>query len=101
MNGETLRDIGLEQAGSGVSAVALVLWRMKAEMAIITLSLADATFSAEDLRRQVGDPPTPNAIGAIFRWAYKKGMIVPDGVTTANRSSRHASLLRLWRRKQI
>lgn len=98
MNGESLRDAGLPQAGSGVAVASFALWHYKALQAIAHLSLADASFSSEDIRRAIGEPPTPNSMGSIFREAYKRGWIVPDGVTIASRPSRHASLLRTWRR---
>jgi hypothetical protein len=88
----------MERAGSGLPVAPLVSWEDRARYALLSLCLADASFSAEDLRKAAGSPPHPNAIGGIFRWASKKGLIVPDGVTVADRPSRHASLLRMWRR---
>jgi len=98
MTGAELRDAGLDQATSGSSAVLQVLWGEHAAYAILQLALADSSFSAEDLRKAAGEPPTVNAIGAAFRTAYRKGWIRPDGYTLASRPSRHASILRLWRR---
>lgn len=98
MDGTELRDRGLEQAGSGVAVAALVLWEDKARYAILRLCLADSAFTAEDIRKAAGDPPMPNCMGGALQAAYKDGLIRPDGVVTASRPSRHASLLRCWRR---
>ena len=96
--GAELRDAGIEKATDGGSVALQVLWRDKALYCIAKMALADATFDAEDLRRAIGPPPTPNAIGAAFRTAYKKGWIRPVTVRTADRPSRHASLIRTWTR---
>ncbi len=97
MSGETLRDEGLEQAGSGQPVAVLVRWEEKARFAILKLALADCSFNAEDLRRTMGEePPTPNCMGAAFRSAYRRGWIKPDGYMLALRPSRHASILRCW-----
>lgn len=97
MNGEALRDAGLEQAGSGAPVSIMVSWQNRARLALLWLCEAESSFSAEDLRRSVGEPPTPACMGAVFRSAVKDGLIVPDGFTQARRPSRHASLERLWR----
>lgn len=98
MNGEELRDQGMERAGSGQPVGVLVSWQDKARFAILRLCLADANFTADDVRAAAGDPPTPNCLGAVIRLAYKNGLIEPAGFGVATRPSRHASILRLWRR---
>lgn len=97
MSGEALRDQGLEQAGSGAPVSILVSWSDRARIALMWLCEADAAFSAEDLRRAVGEPPTSACMGAVFRSAVKDGLIEPDGFFQARRPSRHASIERLWR----
>ena len=97
-SGEQLRDAGLGQAGSGAPVAVLVSWEEKARFALLTLCLADSSFDAEDLRKAAGEPPSPNCMGAVFRKAFKDGIIRPDGVGIASRPERHASLLRAWRR---
>ncbi len=99
MNGEQLRDEGLEKAGSGLPVASLVSWENRAAFAIYRLCQADSNFSAEDVRRDAGEPPHPNSIGSVFRKAYKAGIIEPAGVGVATRPERHASLIRMWRRR--
>lgn len=98
--GETLRDQGLDRAGSGMPVGVLVSWQDRARLALLWLCEADSSFSAEDLRRQMKNdpPPTPNCLGSVFQSAARDGLIVPDGVDTARRPERHASLIRMWRR---
>ncbi len=98
MTGAELRDKGLEQAGSGGPVAMLAIWVWKAENAILDLCEAESDFTSEDVRRAVGDPPHHNVIGAVFRSMARKGIIVPAGVGIASRPSRHASLIRTWRR---
>lgn len=99
MTGEELRDQGMERAGSGLPVGPFVSWQSRAWLAVLHLCNADAAFCAEDVRRAAGDPPHPNALGAVMRQAYRQGLIVPDSVGVATRPERHASLLRYWRRK--
>lgn len=99
MNGEQLRDEALDRAGSGQPVVPLILWEHSARFAILQLCLADCAFSAEDVRKAAGNPPTPGCMGAAFRSAYRAGLIRPDSVGMATRPERHASLIRYWRRK--
>lgn len=96
--GEVLRDKGTEQAGSGLPVASLVSWEQKARAAIAELIKVESNFTADDVRKIAGDPPTPNAMGAALRLACKRYWIRPVGVTTADRPSRHASLLRVWSR---
>lgn len=99
MTGEALRDAGIEQAGSGVAVALLFLWHAKALDNIALLATAEADFSAEDIRKAIGDPPVSNLMGAVFMEACRKGWIVPAGYGKASRPSRHASIIRYWRGK--
>src|SRR5262249_32625782 len=98
VTGEELRDHGLEQAGSGQPVSVTVSWEQQARYAILRLCLADANWSAEEVRQIAGDPPVPNMMGAAIRMAYLEGLIAPTGFDIATRPSRRASVLRLWRR---
>jgi hypothetical protein len=98
LTGEALRDIGIERAGSGQPVVVEALWREKARAAIVSLAKKSYFFTAEDVRKEAGDPPTPNSMGAALRSAYQAGIIIPASVTIAARPSRHSSLMRSWRR---
>ncbi len=101
MTGQELAARGIEQAGSGHPVSVLVSWQNRARLALLWLCEADSNFSAEDLRRAMKDdpPPTANCVGAVFNSAAKDGLIKPAGYGTATRPERHASLIRMWRRK--
>ncbi len=101
MNGFELRDRGMEQAGSGQPVSVLVSWQDRARICLLWLCEADSNFSAEDLRRCMKDdpPPSPNCVGSVFHSAAHDGLIEPAGVGMAQRPERHASLIRMWRRK--
>jgi hypothetical protein len=71
-------------------------WIELADTVIARLASYGEPFSAEDVRRWAGDPVHPNAVGARFNAAARRGLIVPAGITKATRPDRHASLLRLW-----
>ncbi len=68
-SGAELRDAGLERATNGSAVTLQTLWAERAAYAILQLALADANFTAEDVRRATGPPPTTNAIGSAFRTA--------------------------------
>lgn len=53
----------------------------------------------EDVLAEVGDLPisgSPNYIGGAFLAAKNAGLIVPVGVRSSSRPSRHAGLQRTW-----
>ncbi len=101
MTGQELAARGIEQAGSGHPVASLISWQLRARVALLWLCEADSNFSAEDLRRAMKDdpPPTPNCVGSVFHSAAHDGLIEPAGVGMAQRPERHASLIRMWRRK--
>lgn len=93
--GEHLRDVGmastLEAAGPE--------WAELAFAGIRSLANVGEPFTSETLRDLIGDPPRPNAVGAIFARAAKAGLIVKVGRRPAKRPSLHASELTEWRGK--
>ena len=75
-------------------------WAERADRFLEILALSVFDFTAEDVTAEIGAPPHPNLMGAVFLRASKKGVIVPTGrVVRAERDARHASMLRVWRGK--
>ena len=71
-------------------------WVERADAEILFLARTGIPFSAEDVRRTAGDPVHPNAMGARFNAAARRGLIRKAGVIKADRSERHANEMRLW-----
>ena len=74
-------------------------WSADAVATIIGLSHAQSLVTAEDLAREMREPPHPNAVGAAFSAARSLGFIEASGYTTSNTPSRHHGVIRVWRRK--
>ena len=84
-----LRDQGIAQVDRNTPEG----WKYYADTVIRALSLSGMIFTAEDVRRWLPDPPTPNSMGARFMNAIKKGWIVKIGYTNAKRPDAHARAL--------
>jgi hypothetical protein len=89
---DTVRDVGAQTALDFASE-----WSGAAAKALRTLAAGGSAFSAEDVRDLVGDPPTPNAFGALFLTASRAGLIEPVGIAKSRRIQRHSSWIRMWR----
>jgi len=72
-------------------------WKQTADSVIRTLSLSGMTFTAEDVRKWLPEPPNPNAFGARFMNAIRKGWIEKVGYTNATRPDAHARALAQYR----
>ena len=93
LTGMELRDAGVES----VTEHAPGEWRSAADRVIVQLANAREPFTAEDVRRVVGDPPNhPNAMGARFLEAARAGLIRQVGRVQPARPSRHASTFGAW-----
>jgi hypothetical protein len=73
-------------------------WATDAHRWIAELLFPGVHLTAESLRRAVGDPPNPNAMGAVFRSAARAGLITCTGWQTSKRPERHGAVIREWRR---
>jgi hypothetical protein len=92
--GQELRDRGVER----VLAHEEEVYKHRTLGVIAAFALTGEDFTADDVRAVVGDPPHhPNVLSALFRKARQIGIIVPVGIGTAQRKSRHAGLNRVWR----
>lgn len=94
--GKDLRDEGV----ASVYGHTPESWRSSTQLLIAQLASNGQPFTAEDVREIVGDPPNHhNAMGAQFIGAAKAGLIEKVGYTQPTRSSRHASVMAVWRGK--
>lgn len=73
-------------------------WRERCDAEIARQASNGWTFTAEDIREVVGSPKNhPNAMGARFRRAAQKGVIVVVGFKLGTRPESHARLLRKYK----
>ncbi|MDZ5077900.1 hypothetical protein [Nesterenkonia sp. HG001] len=56
-----------------------------------------AEFTADDLRRMIGEPDHPNWFGSAFNTARIARIIEPVGFTISRARSRHGGVIRTWR----
>ena len=92
--GAELRD----QGAARVSGNTPDEWRNYVDGIIVTMALSGQEFTAEDVRDFSGDPPNhPNAMGARFLSAVKRGTIVRSGFANSRRRSRHAGMIAVYR----
>lgn len=92
--GRQLRDEGM----AAVSAnPANAMWRGQAEDALRVLASAGRPFTAADVVRLAGLPPSHNAVGALFNAAKRAGRIKHTGRWVRSpRKASHARELREW-----
>ncbi len=98
--GGALKELGMLRAKDAADPD----WRSAAEAAIAALAAARnadgelVEFTAEDVRRLVGDPPDhANAMGALFNTAARRRLIVRVGYRKAGRPSLHRHPIAVWR----
>ncbi len=72
-------------------------WVEAARYAIDSFCSIGVPFTAEDVRRVAGDPPTPSAIGALFNAVADEGWIVFVGYEKAHRPEAHGRIIRVWK----
>ena len=100
MNGEQLDLLTLERElrdqGSDAAAAACDAWTVRAWSVLLMLADRRIPFTVDDLRDRVGDPPRPNAMGALTRHGARLGLIEQRGHRQSRRKGRHAGILRLW-----
>ena len=92
---------GRTRMKAGVSAVwnahQRSRWSRLATAAMDSLAFEGMPFTSDDLRERVGDPPTPNLLGAVFSRAAKEGAIARTSeIKTSSRPSAHARRLPVW-----
>lgn len=75
-------------------------WFPDALATITGLAHAQATVTADDLRRELRAPQHPNHIGQAFSAARAAGVIRPVGYRTSNTPTRKNGVLRVWERHE-
>jgi hypothetical protein len=87
------RDVGAALADEAETTA----WRVAVDAAIAQLAERAGTFTAEDVRQIAGDPPShPNAMGARFMAASRRGLIRRVGFREAQRVTLHGHPIALW-----
>lgn len=77
-------------------------WKQAAEAAVIHVARMRATFTADDVWRQLEiatgvETHEPSALGPIFNKLRRQGVIKTTGeFVVSHRASRHAAPLRVW-----
>jgi hypothetical protein len=89
---ERLKAEGMARAAGAVDAD----WRARADRAIVQLAIGGQPFTAEEVRQIAGDPDRPNAFGAVFNTAARRGLIRKVDYQLATRKSRHRNLVTVW-----
>ncbi len=93
MRGAELRDRGVSMVDHSTPDD----WKSACDAVIAAMAASGSEFTAEDVREFAGNPPKPNAMGARFLAARRRGLIRRVGVTNATRSTRHACALMVYR----
>jgi hypothetical protein len=95
-SGAELRDQGMTAAEEAASEQ----WKRRVRYWINLMADYGEEFTAEDVRREAGEPPWAshiNALGSLFHTAARRGIIERAGWTQAKRPSGHARALAVWR----
>lgn len=56
-------------------------------------------FVADDLTDEIGFPAAKSAVGPVFAWAARSGLIERAGVRSSGIRTSHASIVQVWRRR--
>lgn len=73
-------------------------WRKAALREIQIMAGNGLEFTADDIREVIGEPDHPNRWGGVWLAARRAGLIEPTGaVRPSTTTSRHGSLVRVWR----
>ena len=75
-------------------------WLEDAVATIVGLSLTNAEFTADDLRKEMRPPAHPNWPGIAFGQAKRRGLIEPISTAISQAKSRNHGSLRVWTRKK-
>jgi len=93
MTGEQLGLLGMALADEAASDA----WQAKWDRAIILLAISGEPFCADDVREIAGPPEDhPNACGARFQAAARRGLIRHWGYRKSARAVLHAHPIAEW-----
>lgn len=87
--GRKARDEGIQRV-SGVNYDPHAAWRDHAKAWVTSRARDPGEFGADDLRKDVGAPMKGNAMGAIWMWAVKTGVVIRTGDRLSAVKSNHA-----------
>lgn len=90
--GRELRDAGIEKVtGSDPD------WQLHARSVIRELAASGEPFSTDDFHDRLDfQPHHHNAVGGVFRWAMREGLIEKQGTLESKRPSAHARLIWMY-----
>lgn len=71
-------------------------WAADAHAWMLRWAASGLTFTAEDMRRSLREPPNPNQAGAAFRAACAAKLIRPVGFVESTTPSRNGAVIRVW-----
>lgn len=90
--GRRLRDEGVER----VELAEGERWKVAARAWVVRRAAMPGEFNADDLRAAVGSPERPNAMGAVFLWAVKQGLIRMTGLRQRRAANAHAQRIAVY-----
>ena len=92
------KKFGMDQAEDN----ACKIWKAEVKSAIAWLARSRAEFTSDDVwqvlyERKVVQPTIPAAMGSMFRWAAKEGLISFSGrYVQSKKKSTHARDIKVW-----
>lgn len=84
---------GAQQADDNAEAG----WRQAALVEIENMAQSGIEFTADDIRKRVGEPDIANRWGGVFLAARRAGIIEVVAVRPSATPSRHAGMVRVWK----
>lgn len=90
--GRKQRDLGTER----VELAEPEAWKSAARAWIVRRAGQPGEFNADDLRAAIGPPSRPNAMGSIFLWAVKAGLIRMSGFRQRRAANAHAQRIAVY-----
>lgn len=108
VNGHQLTGEQRKEIGTSIAVAAVPAWAALAKHTVYhVFTPTTPPFDSEILTGLIGKPrgeqPGPyhnNAVGGIFNWAYKRGLIVPVGRTNALDPRSNANDHNMWVRNE-
>lgn len=89
---------GMDLAETNASEI----WKAEVKSAIAWLTRSKTEFTSDDVwqvlyERKVTEPENPAAMGSMFRWAAKEGLITFSGrYVQSKKKSTHARDIKVW-----
>lgn len=71
-------------------------WWEAANAVLLRFVAEGRSFTTDEIRSVVGDPPAANAMGMLVAYARKRGLIRSAGRATSVRASARGRTIELW-----